>query len=148
MRGAIRDSIFVPRRLDNWALAVMLARTPYVEGGRTKSGLDCLGLVLSAFREAADVALPDPVEDQGGSPFRMAALADLFVHIPSVEAQPGDVVVFLDAESSRHVGLVVSGGRLVHTGETTGIVRQRLARVLLRSHKVLRYVGVGHEPKT
>jgi len=134
------------RGLDEYATRLMLRQTPYVEGGRTEAGLDCLGLVLLAFRQAG-IDLPDPADADGDDPFRMAAFADLFRPVSPLEAEPGDVVVFLDDEQARHVGLVVGGGRLIHTGSGTGIVRQRLARVLRRPCRILRHVGLGPKPE-
>ncbi len=73
--------------------------TPYKWGGTTRSGMDCSGLLVSAF-QSAGVALPRTTSEQ----------VKLGKDVSLKELLPGDLVFFATAKRKKHkithVGLV------------------------------------------
>jgi cell wall-associated NlpC family hydrolase len=92
--------------------------TPYKLGGKTKSGLDCSGLVITVFDEN-DVKLPR----------RSAEQAKQGKKIDVSEAKPGDLLFFSTAKSGEisHVGIVKeikNKGEItfIHASTTKGVI--------------------------
>lgn len=93
--------------------------TPYRYGGTTRSGMDCSGLLINAFR-AIEMPLPRSSADQSkvGQEVGMKDLA------------PGDLVFFATGKKRRkitHVGLVTEvNGRdnvkFIHASSRVGVV--------------------------
>lgn len=92
---------------------------PYTDLGRDRSGWDCWGLAVVAYREQAGIALPtldgdyrSAHEDPDGvrACFEDEAKAWQQVETP----QPGDVIWLRIAGLERHVGLWVQGNRMLH----------------------------------
>ncbi|HYF70126.1 MAG TPA: C40 family peptidase [Ohtaekwangia sp.] len=93
--------------------------TPYRYGGTTRSGMDCSGLLINAFREI-EMPLPRSSADQSkvGQEIGMKDLA------------PGDLVFFATSKKRRkitHVGLVteVNGKdnvKFIHASSRVGVV--------------------------
>ncbi len=71
--------------------------TPYLYGGKSRAGMDCSGLVLTAYQSAA-VQLPRT----------SAEMATVGTKIELNAVQPGDLVFFSTGGKSRinHVGIV------------------------------------------
>lgn len=97
--------------------------TPYRYGGTTRSGMDCSGLLLNAFK-SAEVTLPRRSEDQSkmGKEVGINNLA------------PGDLVFFATGKKKRvitHVGMVTEVGRdgsvrFIHASSSLGVVETNL----------------------
>ena len=92
--------------------------TPYKFGGKTKSGLDCSGLVITVF-DAHDVKLPRRSSEQ----------AQKGKKIDVSEAKPGDLLFFSTAKSGEisHVGIVreiKNKGEItfIHASTTKGVI--------------------------
>jgi probable lipoprotein NlpC len=97
--------------------------TPYKYGGTTRSGMDCSGLLINAFR-AIDQSLPRTSEDQSriGESVKMK------------EVLPGDLVFFATGKRKRkitHVGLVTErrsrdNVKFIHASSSLGVVEANL----------------------
>ena len=77
---------------------------PWRHLGRSRTGVDCIGLVLLAAREVS-VVLPDPAP-YAREPQGTRLLEGILGHAPRVaEASPGDVLLFRLGLYGGHVGI-------------------------------------------
>lgn len=99
--------------------------TPWKLGGEEKTGIDCSGLVVVAYREAG-VQLPRRSIDQA------SAGKEVSIH----KAEPGDLIFFafseVDKKGINHVGIVSKvnpDGSLLflHTSRKKGVMESSLA---------------------
>ncbi len=91
------------------AYARHLLGVPYSYGGASRSGIDCSGLTMLAWR-AAGVQLPHSSYAQWS----------LGRHVSRRHLEPGDVVFF---DGLGHVGLYAGHGRFIHAPHTGTRVR-------------------------
>jgi hypothetical protein len=85
--------------------------TPYLEGGNTRRGIDCSGLVRSVYA-AVGVDLPRTVLAQFGqglSPSRK-------------DVRTGDLVFFGKRGRPTHVGIAVTNQEMMHSSSSRGVV--------------------------
>lgn len=111
--------------------------TPFRHRGRRRTGVDCVGLLLLAFRDCG-VELPDfrlygrEPHESGLIAHVTRALGEAVAVAPVRQVQVGDVVVMRFAVNPHHVALVgdyVFGGpSLIHAyGEAGKVVEHRLS---------------------
>ena len=119
--------------------------TPWRHMGRNRAGLDCIGLVLVAARDAG-LSLPDPAPyEREPADARLVLEASRLASRVSSPA-PGDVMVF---RTTRHVGHVGIRQHLLRSGQvllTLQIARppsrhRRHLGVLARELHELPHVG-------
>lgn len=83
-----------------------VGKTPYVFGGATPAGFDCSGFTQWVYKA-------------GGKsiPRSSGAQANYGQTISRANLQPGDIVIFLNAEKTAvgHTGLYIGGGRMIHS---------------------------------
>jgi hypothetical protein len=86
------------------AAARSFVGVPWRHLGRARTGVDCIGLVLLAAREAG-VELPDPAP-YAREPQGTRLLEGILGHAPRVaETAPGDVLLFRMGLYGGHVGI-------------------------------------------
>jgi len=88
--------------------------TPYRQGGTSRKGVDCSGLVFAVYREF-DIRLPRTSRDQsriGDQVYRSGL-------------KPADLLFFKTSrkESVSHVGIYIGGGKFVHASTSDRKVR-------------------------
>ncbi|MGE5831236.1 MAG: C40 family peptidase [Micromonosporaceae bacterium] len=76
---------------------------PYRFGGASRSGIDCSGLGMVAYRDGAGIALPH----------RATAQAARGRRVPRGEARPGDLVAWGVPGNYPHIALVVDSVRCI-----------------------------------
>lgn len=95
--------------------ALALIDIGYVFGGSNpEAGLDCSGMVVHVFEQAAGVRLPH----------NAAQIARLAQPVERERLGPGDLVFFnTRGFSASHVGIYLGDGRFVHAPSSRGRVR-------------------------
>jgi NlpC/P60 family putative phage cell wall peptidase len=110
---------------------------PFLHGGRTKRGTDCVGLVVGAAR-ALDLRGADgaplhardvPSYGRSGRLLLLPRLLDAhLVPVPQGEARAGDVLLFRIGRYPQHVGISAwregIGETLIHAYEGVGAVAE------------------------
>lgn len=117
---------------------------PYVEGGRSMAGFDCLGLFITLYKDRFNVALPDPrcspVEAVRGRIFDREKLK----WHPVKSAQEGDALVFRCAGRPLHVGFALNTKVMLHTeasAHSSCIERFQAPRWAGRLEGIYRFAG-------
>ncbi len=105
--------------------------TPHVDGGVSRNGIDCSGLMLMAFHKVG-ITLPRRARDQALKGYEVA----------KNEIRPGDMVFFADPRIGpgiTHVGLVTElrdDGivRFIHTSSKLGVMESNLTDGYFAKH--------------
>ena len=92
--------------------------TPYGE-------MDCWKLVCTIYKEEFDILL-DPLPIQTKE-------REFWEEVTPSKEQAGDLLVFRMAELKRHVGIVLGGGRMIHSDEAHGVVTELYRRDIWNS---------------
>lgn len=92
----------------------------YCHQGRTRQGIDCIGLVVHALREAGDTDAPDeenyPLWAKHGHIRNV-----LEQHADGVlQPEPGDILLFRIGGTEQHIGIYSGSGRMVHVYAQAG----------------------------
>ena len=107
---------------------------PWHDKGRARDGVDCYGLLHLVFAELRGIELPSFAEAYVTASDRRALaqlirgeIDDLWDEIPDGQEQVFDGVLIREGALSRHIGLVVSPGLMLHVerGKTSVIERYR-----------------------
>ena len=86
--------------------------TRYLDGGETRFGVDCSGLVVAVYRDYAGMKLPRSASSMFNQGKR----------IKREELEFGDLVFFnLRGEEISHVGIYIGGKRFVHATRLSGV---------------------------
>lgn len=114
-------------------LADLISRllpVPYLHEGRSYSGLDCGGLILTFFREYRGIVLPDMLgyDSHWGYKGKNYFIENYFKFFDPVRApQLMDVVLFFNGKKvSDHGGVVLRDGRFIHCHRHVGVSVDRL----------------------
>jgi probable lipoprotein NlpC len=103
--------------------------TPYRYAGKSRSGMDCSGLVYTVYDQVTGVQMPRTVEGLFRAGVEVAG-----------SLAPGDLVFFDTTGGPSHVGIVVEGKRFIHSasaGPRTGVIISSLEE----SYYADRYLG-------
>ena len=118
---------------------------PFREGGRSRSGIDGLGLYLLVSRERLGRVLPDLACTRAQAVRQRLAEAQraAWAPVPRAEVREGDLVLLRAGGHLAHVGYAVDGAWMLHIEEALG---SRLARydrppTVSRVEGVYRYDG-------
>lgn len=109
-----------------------LLGVPYLEGGRTKAGLDCWGLILELFRRKG-VVIPDVFTPRNSDLAQALTAGDpdwlaLMGGWRKVgEPAQGRIVGFLRPEG-HHAGYLIEDRRVLHAVRGHGVIVTRLDR--------------------
>lgn len=102
-----------PERQEVVQYAKTFLGTPYRNGGTTRDGLDCSGLVLSVYSHF-HVQLPRESIDQSHSGKEIGRSG----------IEPGDLVFFKTSRQPvSHVGIYIGDGRFIHASTSARSVR-------------------------
>ncbi len=85
--------------------------TPNRNGGLSKSGVDCSGLIYLTFKQQFGVTLPRDTRGQvkSGREIEMSQL------------KAGDLLFFKTGPKIRHVGIYLEKGRFMHSSSKIGV---------------------------
>lgn len=107
--------------------------TPYKYGGTTRSGMDCSGLLLNAFK-AVKIDLPRTSADQ----------SKIGKEVKMKDLQPGDLVFFATGKKKNevtHVGMVTENRKgevkFIHASSSLGVVETNISGAYYQQ----RYLG-------
>lgn len=101
--------------------------TPYKYGGATRSGIDCSGFILCAYRDAG----------LGSLPHSSKTLYSQSTKITASEREPGDLVFFADSDGISHVAIYIGNNQVIHAisdGPRTGVVISSLSENYWKNH--------------
>lgn len=95
-----------------------LLTTPYVRGGRSFAGLDCVGVFLE-LQHRLGRTLPAFESD----PSIVAAARGDWTRVDTPE--PGDAILIYSSDPRWHVATVISPFQMIHGKEAAGVVVER-----------------------
>ncbi|MBI5645632.1 MAG: C40 family peptidase [Ignavibacteriae bacterium] len=99
--------------------------TPYRYNGMDADGMDCSGLVSTAFRRVG-LVLPRMARDMFGTGRAVSA----------ARSKPGDLVFFKNTAGKgiTHVGILLGGNSFIHSSTTRGVIISRLDEDYYKKH--------------
>jgi len=92
---------------------------PFQFGGLSKKGIDCSGFVLHTYKSQFGYLLPRTTKFQSKVGFQ----------IDQNDLRAGDLVFFKTGLTTRHVGMYVEGGKILHASTSKGVMVSRLDNV-------------------
>lgn len=115
---------------------------PYVALGRDYDGADCWGLIYLYYRDVLGRPVPSYVAEMQEREFRPRGIGPLVdaereAHwFEATEPQQGNVVLMRNGRHHNHVGIRLSGGRLLHSDGPGPSCIERLDALHLRNRIV------------
>lgn len=99
---------------------------PYSYGGNSRKGVDCSGLVVAVYRDAASLKLPRSSADQ----HRYCR------DISRKDLEAGDLVFFKGSSKGKvsHVGIYIGDNKMIHASSSRGVIVSDLAEKYYISH--------------
>ena len=115
---------------------------PYVEGGDYWDGVDCWGLVVLFYKEVRGIELGDRGDIHHGVRGLRKGFLSSSNWTMIERPLPHDLVLFnVGNVKPGHVGLILNGTTVLHTQRETGVVHQKLNKVILPTYGFVRYVN-------
>ncbi|MEO1720952.1 MAG: NlpC/P60 family protein [Pseudomonadota bacterium] len=116
------------------------AGVPWRHQGRTRSGIDCVGLVLRVAEtvglDVSGVDIPDYGREPDGRLFGL--FARNLTRITQEHARPGSVIVFARGTSACHAGIVLDDvGLYLHASVLSAKVTFGSLRKPLKSYRAI-----------
>lgn len=84
----------------------------YRNGGLSKAGVDCSGLVYLTYRDRFGVQLPRNTRE----------LANIGTAVANAQWRAGDLVFFRIGLKTHHVGIYLEEGRFLHASTSSGVM--------------------------
>lgn len=99
---------------------------PYSYGGNSRKGVDCSGMVVAVYRDAASLKLPRSSADQ----HRYCR------DISRKDLEAGDLVFFKGSSKGKvsHVGIYIGDNKMIHASSSRGVIVSDLAEKYYISH--------------
>lgn len=127
----------VPHRLSSSSVDTEMGRrlvsearkwlgVPYSYGGNSRKGVDCSGMVVAVYRDAASLKLPRSSADQ----HRYCR------DISRKDLEAGDLVFFKGSSKGKvsHVGIYIGDNKMIHASSSRGVIVSDLAEKYYISH--------------
>ena len=117
--------------------------TPWLDSGRSRQGIDCLGLVLCAARDIGVDMDPERSFNRRTEPAQLRrAIAPHARMVALANAAPGDIIL-LDMTSALQVGILTSGESLgfIYSMIDRGVVELKFKADHFRVRGVFRLCG-------
>lgn len=89
---------------------------PYRQGGLSRSGVDCSGLVFLTYRDKFGIALPRTTRLQARAGHRVS----------QKRLAAGDLLFFRTGFSGRHVGIYIETRQFLHASTSVGVTLSSL----------------------
>ena len=91
---------------------------PYKWGGSSPKGTDCSGMIMTIYKNAANIALPHNADMMFKTTQKINS-RDLFF---------GDLIFFSSARTNKatHMGMYIKGGYFVHASSSRGVILSKL----------------------
>jgi len=121
--------------------------TRFIHRGRTRQGVDCVGLLYLVFNKY--VGLPSDYqnyEQQPKTAFVYRTIREYADRITQEEAGPGDVALMHFAGYSTHFGILSDKG-IIHADRMAGCVKEQALDILKGRGRIVAYYRIkGVEP--
>lgn len=119
---------------------------PFVDGGRTRAGVDCWGLVRLALASERNIELPSYGEISATELRRIAGAiqaeaerADPWIAVAPDDRRAWDLVVMERRSAPIHLGLLTSPDMVLHVERKVDAAHVPLKSIKFRSYSIFRH---------